>query len=256
MASTGPAVFPSQPVTTTFAGLYPGTAAVPGASEFSGDAITPTSTLYPGVTTFPGQGLGPLARCRISFDAVSVSTPTYFEVPNSKFLGFSSSRGRDSEQSTIEAGTGMAMFDNRDRAYDSNVNAGIRPLNRVWLYEEFAGEVHDIIKGYAESWDLQWPDGGWSNATATVNIVDEFKVLALDALPTTSPVRSSYEDLVSSDDPGAYWRLNDDPTVQVQTPSFAEPNPVVSDPGSVPGSSSGGGGFGLEDVFGGIWRRR
>jgi hypothetical protein len=49
--------------------------------------------------------------------------------------------------------------------------------------------------------------------------------------------------------------MNDDPVTFVQTPTDTTPNPIATDPGSVPGSGSGGG-FGLDEVFGGIWRRR
>lgn len=29
----------------------------------------------------------------------------------------------------------------------------VRPMNRVPLYEEFSGEVHDLFRGFIENWD-------------------------------------------------------------------------------------------------------
>jgi hypothetical protein len=191
-------------------------------------ALFPGPNTFPGTNVYPGQGLAPIVRCRLSFSDVSVSTPVWTEVASNKFRSFSISRGRGSSFGTqFDAGTATVVLDNRDRAYDPNVNASVRPLNRIWLYSEFSGEVHDLFKGFAESWTLDWPDGGWSDAVAVVSCADEFKILNLDSLPMTSPLRSSFEDLIASDNPSGYWRLNQDPVTNVQAPTITEPNPVA-----------------------------
>ena len=99
-------------------------------------------------------------------------------------------------------------LDNRARTFDPAFNSAIRPLNRWWIREQFTGETQDIFKGYAESYDQQWP--GTFDAQAVVSCVDEFKVLALDALSVTNPPRDSYADVVAFDNPACYWRLGDE----------------------------------------------
>lgn len=208
MASYGTAVYPSQPTTTTFAGSYPGTQAVPGATEFTGDALTPENNLYPGSSTYAGQGLLPILQVLYSFDDASDPTPSWSYVADADVRSFSVSRGRESELQEFDAGSATIVVDNRDRAFDPAVNSSVRPMNRWWLREQFSGETHDLFMGYAESYNQQWPDGGWSNAIVEVAAVDEFKVLALDALPTTSPPRDSYADVVASDLPTGYYNMN------------------------------------------------
>jgi len=209
MAVTGPAVFPSQPVTTTYPGAYPGTAAVPGGSEFPGDAITPTANLYPGSGTFPGQGPYPILWALYSTSDASAGVPTWISVSSSDLRTFSISRGRSSELGEIEAGTAEITLDNRDRQFDPTVNSSIRPLNRWWLREQFAGETQDMFKGYAERYQQQWPGGGWSDAECVVSCTDEMKVLALASLPETNPPRDSYANVVLFDHPTGYWGMGD-----------------------------------------------
>lgn len=192
----------------------------------TGTALFPGSSTFPDTTVYPGQGTQPYVRCRFSFDTFDDPTPSWSEVTNSDFRSFSTSRGRDNEQSQFDAGSASVVLDNRDRAYDPNFNASILPMNRIWLYEEFSGEVHDLFKGYVESWIQGWPGGGWSDAVVTASAVDEFKILNLQTVPATSPPRASYEDLLSSDQPTGYWRLNEDPSRLVQEAiSATDPNP-------------------------------
>jgi hypothetical protein len=89
-----------------------------------------------------------------------------------------------------------------------------------------SGEVHDLFGGYVESWDQEWPGGGWSDAIVTLTCADEFKVLALDSLPTTSPVRDSYDDLIASDNPAGYWQMNERVETNVQSATDVEVNPL------------------------------
>lgn len=196
----------------------------------TGTAFFPSTTSYPNTTQYPGQGTLSLYRCRLSFDDASDSTPNWVEITNLDFRDFTTSRGRDSEQAAHDAGTATVVLDNRDRAFDPTNTAGpyypnITPMAQVWLYEEFSGEVHDLFRGYVESWDQEWPGGGWSDAIVTLTCSDEFKVLALAGLLLTDPPRSSYEEVVAFDNPAGLWRLNDDVTkLQASLPSITEPN--------------------------------
>jgi hypothetical protein len=240
--SYGPANYPSQPTTTTFAGSYPGTQAVPGGTEFSGQALAPENNLYPGLATFAGQGLSPLLQVLYSLDDVSDSTPSWTYVDDDKVRSFGTSRGRESEDKDFDAGTASVVVDNRDRAFDPNVNASIRPMNRWWLREQFSGETNDLFKGYADSYDNQWPGWGGSDAECLVSCADEFKVLALDALPSTSPPRDTYQEVIASDNPNGYFNLyqagshllaqgNPGPSLKrIAGASTDQPSPIVGDP--------------------------
>lgn len=174
-------------------------------------AFFPGASSFPNTTQYPGQGTQAIIRARYSTDDVSVSVPTWNEVINLDFRAYSVARGRDNELSEFAAASGTVTFDNRDRAFDPLSNSLIRPFNRIWLYEEAAGEVHDVLKGYVLFWELDYPGGGWSDAVATANVTDEFAVLASMALETTDPPRETYQDLVASDQPFGYWNMNEDP---------------------------------------------
>ena len=104
-------------------------------------------------------------------------------------------------------------------------------MNRWWLREQFSGETRDLFKGYAERYDQDWPEVGF-DATCAVSLADEFKVLALDSLPATSPPRNTYLDLVAVDTPDGLWPLNQPVEQLVQDPV---------DPGPAPGDEPGGG---------------
>lgn len=134
---------------------------------------------------YPGQGSVPFVRALVSFDAKSTVCPVYTD-KTSKLLTWSTQSGRSSELEDFDAGTLDATFDNRDRSLDPIVNSLVRPMNRIWLYSEFSGEIHDLFKGYAEQWQQSWPAPGTSNAITTLRAVDEMKVLTTSKLPGTT----------------------------------------------------------------------
>ena len=119
--------------------------------------------------------------------------------------GFQTSRGRATELARVDAGTATITLDNRTRLFDPAATSGIRPMNRWRILEQFSGEP-DVFNGYAESYTQVWPDK-LVDAVTVVSCVDEFKVLALDRLPTMNPPRDTYADLVAFDKPYGYWRF-------------------------------------------------
>lgn len=167
-------------------------------------------------------------------DDASVSAPAWIDA-TSRARGFSSSRGRESELTQIEAGTCTVRVDNRTREFDPVANSSIRPLNRWWIREQFSGETQDIFKGWAERIDQEWEA---TDAVAVITCSDEFKLLGLDSLPTTSPPRGSYSEVVESDLPTGYWPLNDPPEFRTQSAEIIspveEPTPTPIDPGPPP----------------------
>ena len=171
----------------------------------TGPALWPGTSTFPNTTVYPGQGSWPIVRLRLAFAPITDSAPVWTEVDINKMRSYSISRGRTSELSAFDAGTASVVLDNRDRAYDQAVNTNIRPMNRVWLYEEFSSEVQSLFRGYATAWDQEWPGGGSVDAITTLTAADEFLVLALDNLPATNPPSATYGDLIQYDSPEGYW---------------------------------------------------
>lgn len=144
----------------------------------TGNALWPSATTYPNTNVYPGQGTVPFIRCLISYDDYTAPTRTWNDM-SARLRAWSVDRGRPNELTDFDAGSATFTLENRDRQLDPNINTSIRPMNKVWLYEEFSGEVRDLFVGYAESYQQEWPGGGWSNALTTVRAADEFKVLNL-----------------------------------------------------------------------------
>lgn len=194
----------------------------------TGTALWPGASTFPGAAVYPGQGNLPLLDVYISFSDVATSPPVWTWISPNKIRQFRVSRTEG------ETGTATLVLDNRTRAFDptyvsSPYYPNVRPLNKVWLREQFAGRTNDMFVGYAESYDQQWPSGGWSDAIAVVTAADEFKVLSLMAVPTTSPPRNTYQELVAFDNPAAYYPL-DAPAGDPGTQPTIDLNTVPKDP--------------------------
>lgn len=188
----------------------------------TGTALFPGPSAFPNTNVYPGQGIQPIARVRISYEDVSVATPIWSELGYSKVRRITISQGKDDEFSEFDAGQCDIALDNRDRAFDPRINLSVHPYNRIWVYTEFNSKVRTRFKGYVETWALSYP-GGWADAEAIAHCADEFKVLAVMALPTTDPPRESYADLVVADNPSGQWSFNEDPSTRQRAP---EPEPV------------------------------
>lgn len=163
----------------------------------------------------PGQGTLPIVRCYFSTDDVSADASplgVHWTDITSKMRSYQTSRGRNTELEDFDGSTASVVLDNRDRSFDPIAQATIRPMNRIWLFEEFSGEKHDLFKGYVDSWGQGWDQSGIVDAVATVTATDETKVLNLGALPVTNPPRETYQDVVTFDEPSGYWHMGDDPT--------------------------------------------
>ena len=173
-----------------------------------GPPLYPGTNIYPGTDAWPGQGSIPLIRCYVATTDPSLPVPSWTDA-SGRLRAYSVTRGRSSELDEFDAGTATAVLDNRDRAFDPVINSAVRPMNQVWLYEEWSGERQDLFHGYVESWQQNWDPSGIVDATATLQAVDEFKILSLGALPATDPARASYNDLIQYDSPASYWRWQD-----------------------------------------------
>src|SRR5437016_1205716 len=129
----------------------------------TGPALWPGTSTFPNTNVFPGQGNLPLLDVYISFSDIAALSPVWTWISPNKVRSFSISRTEG------ETGTSTLVLDNRNRDFDptfvsSPYYPNVRPLNRVWLREQFTGETQDMFFGYAESYEMQWPGGGWSDA--------------------------------------------------------------------------------------------
>lgn len=166
-------------------------------------------TLGTGPSAMMGQGNKPELWALMSFSDATVSPPVWTDVTVDA-RNFSVTRGGDAEQSEMEAGTATLELDNRDGTYDPSIHASVRVMNRLKLFERFSGATNPMFTGWVESYELQWPGGGFSDHISIANAVDETKVLGLDRLPVMDPPRDSYADLVGFDNPNSYYRWSDD----------------------------------------------
>jgi len=223
-----------------------------------GEAVFPGTNVFPNTNVYPGQGNEPLYRCYLAFDDVSVASPTWTDASD-KLRVFDTERGRGSELEQFDAGKATIDLNNRLRTFDPIINPLIRPMNRVWLYEEFSGEVHDVFKGYVERWKQVSVGTGTSDAIARLQAVDEFKVLALDRLPPTDPPLSSYQDIVMFDEPVAYWGLNNPSMELVESATLGPQLLAVTGnlgsvfPGAIVGENPGSSGYCACVMSGGDW---
>lgn len=156
----------------------------------TGSALWPGTSTFPNTNVYPGQGDLPIVRCYHSTDDFSVSTPAYVD-RTSKMRSWSISRGRQNELSDFDAGAASVVLDNRDRTFDPNINAAVRPKNRIWLFSEWSGEVHSLFRGYAESFAQAWDKSGIVDATTTISASDETRVLSGNVLPASGTVSGS-----------------------------------------------------------------
>lgn len=163
-------------------------------------------TVGTGAGAIVGQGGQAIPWLLYTTDDASVGAPDWLDATE-LLRGYSTSRGRESELADIDAGTATFTLDDRERTFDPTFNTAIRPMNQWWLQEGFSGLMHSVFKGYAESYQEQWVKGA-EDAQTTVSCVDEFKVLALDRLPTTNPPRDSYQNVVLFDEPSGYWPMD------------------------------------------------
>lgn len=161
----------------------------------TGTAVYPSTSLFPGSSVYPGQGSKPLALVLMTTDDASVANPSWTALDEDQVRAWSTSRGRENELADVDTGTATITLDNRDRTFDPAHNSAIRPLNRWWIREQFAGVTNDVFKGYAESYQQVWPDKKGVDAVAVVSCVDEMARLARKKLPATDPPRDSYQDV-------------------------------------------------------------
>jgi hypothetical protein len=176
----------------------------------TGTALYPSATTYPGSSVYPGQGTRVTYRIQISTDDALVSSPVWSDL-GPRMRGISVNRGRPNEFGDIDAATATITLDNRDRALDPEYTSSpyypnLRPMNRVWVTCDWAGVTYDIFKGYVENYGRTWPEFD-QDAIMQIVAVDEYKPLALEHLPTTTPPRATYHEVVEEDKPSCYWRL-------------------------------------------------
>lgn len=120
----------------------------------------------------------------------------------------STNRGRNYDLDRFDAGTATFQLDNQHGWYHSNNTASpyypnIRPMVPIRVRAIVDGTIYPIWYGYVDRWPANFP--GNSESKVRVDATDLFRSLSL--------ADASQEDraaLVTSLDPVAWWRFNDD----------------------------------------------
>src|SRR5262245_29605198 len=167
----------------------------------TGDPLWPGTGVFPGSSVYPGQGTEPVAQVFYNLRDSSLDPPAWFELISDRVRDFATSRGRDNELQEFDSGTAIVTLNNRDRAFDpsyasSPYSPNVRPMNGIWLREQFNGATNSVFKGYVEALQQDFPAPGMSEAVCTVRASDEMKTLARKKLPVTDPPRDSYAEVV------------------------------------------------------------
>lgn len=215
----------------------------------------PSVNLAPSTSLAPNQPHTVMPWLQYTTDDAGDTDPLWRDA-TAYLRGFDSKRGRADERSLVDAGTVTFELSARDRVLDPTENTLLEPMNRWKLSAQFGSKTEMVFLGYADSYDLSYPQSG-KDSIVTVACSDEFKVLALDNLPTTDPPRDTYGAVVMFDQPSGYWRMDDDPAkkevsnaaggssfVTSVTALSHKDTPIVGDAGrALTFSGSGAGGF-------------
>lgn len=135
----------------------------------------------------------PTVICEISFNDPG-DAPSWVALPGN-IADFSTTRGRQEELDTIEAGTAVITTEDPDRALDPANADGphygdILPMRRVRIRAVIGVTSYTIFTGFAESFPRI--PGAVADAAA-VQAVDGFKVLALSGVGGTFPEQRTDE---------------------------------------------------------------
>lgn len=160
----------------------------------------------------------------IAFATDPGDVPVWTDVSD-RVRGFSTRRGRQHELDRYQAGTGIVLLDNRDRALDptnedSPYYPGVLPTRRVrlacavseesGLIDAFGGTIdsygsvliddavgvlsiaYPILTGFADGFPQSYPDTG-ADQVVSLSLMDGFEVLALATVGGTFPEQRTDE---------------------------------------------------------------
>jgi hypothetical protein len=181
-----------------------------------------------------------------STDPLSDTTPTWIDI--SRFVqDVSWFAGTGQDLDAPQNGGCTIVLKNGDRRFEpdyvsSPLYPNVKPLRRFRI--SIVADGATVRQGiyYVQSWNIGYP-GGTSYSTATAECTDGFGILSLLPLPSLDPPSAeSYQGVVASDNPVAYYPLADQAgrklTAQTgpegtyrRTPSLGAANPVLGDAG-------------------------
>jgi hypothetical protein len=122
------------------------------------------------------------------------ATPTYTSIPTSKIRELAITRGRQRTLERFEAGTSVAIIDNRARTYDPNYTSGtyfgnLLPMRKVRYSAVYNSVTYRLFTGFADGWPQAYQVK--NDADVVLGATDGFEALALAKLTGTyAPERS------------------------------------------------------------------
>jgi hypothetical protein len=123
--------------------------------------------------------------CEIAFDSNPLDSSQSWTDVTAYLRSFETTRGRISQLSQFQTGTGTVVLDNRDNRFSPNQStfyydsvAGrskIQPLKRLRIRAEYASTTYDLFHGFVESFPIQYAGQGY-DASTKIRVVDAFKL--------------------------------------------------------------------------------
>lgn len=206
-------------------------------------------------------------KLEFSRDPLSDSTPTWIDI--SVFLieaNWSSGKAKDLDEP--QAGGATFLLKNTNRRFEPAYAAGayypdIVPLRRFRWTIIADGVTYPQGIYYTQSWQVSYPNPGSTYSEVSVSCVDGFAILAKNPLLALDPpTASTYEDVITADNPLAYFPLAEEAGGTIEAAigppgsykgaiQHVRPNPVVGDAGFaalIPANSGVYGRAKLDDV--------
>jgi len=123
--------------------------------------------------------------CEIAFDSNPLDSSQSWTDVTAYLRSFETTRGRISQLSQFQTGTGTVVLDNRDNRFSPNQStfyydsvAGrtkIQPLKRLRIRAEYDSTTYDLFHGFVESFPIQYAGQGY-DASTKIRVVDAFKL--------------------------------------------------------------------------------
>jgi len=160
------------------------------------------------------------AKLEFSVDPLSDTTPAWTDITR-YVQAMTWYGGVQKDTDAPEAGGATFVLKNLQRRFEPEYTAGAYYPNivpgrrfRVTITADGVNYTQGIY--YAREWKVEYPDVSLGYSVVTVSCTDGFWRLSQDQVGYMSPVEfETYEDLVKSDNPFAFYLLNDANTNQM-----------------------------------------
>lgn len=154
----------------------------------------------------------PTLRVRL-YNSMDLSATPY-DI-SSYVLGFSFRRGRNNEQSRVEAGTATLRLRNADRRFEPGYTTGpygnaMDVMRRISIEAIWAGVVYPLFNGFIRAIKLVWPLRNTSEVV--IELVDWFAIAARTTISINLPSQTASQSIQQLLDAIGYTEHDADPS--------------------------------------------